>query len=349
MQPAGGITRYFLELIRQLSSRHNCRCSVFAGFHASSMLSRERSSLGARVIGWRMPFGAMHNRLASLANQVLFRALLMRSSPEIYHSTYYRPYRTPAATARVITVHDMIAELFPHGGIDPTPQRKRSTIMAADRIICVSQNTKRDLVRFYPAVESRVSVIYHGASIPGSLLVQKPVTERYFLYVGTREARKNTSMIRYAFERADLQGVKLVFFGGRDPDAEERASQRSGRCVFMRGDDDCLASLYRHATALLYPSLYEGFGMPLIEAMSYGCPVIASNTSCFPEVAGNAALLLDPQDQAAWAHAIQSLSRNQPLRESLSRRGRLHSESFTWAKCAEETIHAYKLAAVDRT
>jgi glycosyltransferase involved in cell wall biosynthesis len=349
MQPAGGITRYFIELIRQLSSEHNeYRCTVFAGLHASEMLKQQRPSIRANIIGWKLPFNIRHNRAVSLFNQIIFRAFMMSTRPDIYHSTYYRPNQTPHQTATVVTIHDMIAELFPVGGNDPTPQRKLCTLLSANRIICVSHNTRQDLLRLYPAFENKVSVVHHGASIPAGAPLQRLIEKPYFLYVGTRESRKNTAMLKQAFLRAEIAGTQLVFFGGRAPGPHELESMHSGRCIFMSGDDNTLASLYAHATALLYPSLYEGFGMPILEAMRYGCPVVASNTSSMPEVAGDAALLISPHDQFAWTQAIRSLSCDQSLRKSLACLGRAHSELLTWVKCANETAQAYSLAILAR-
>jgi glycosyltransferase involved in cell wall biosynthesis len=166
--------------------------------------------------------------------------------------------------------------------------------------------------------------------------------------VGQRVRHKNfnTLFSVYCQEKEIHRSFKLVCFGG-DPFTEQEQQQMASqglmdRCLHVSGDDHTLARYYKGASALVYPSLYEGFGMPLIEAMHYGCPVIASNSSCLPEIAGNAGTLFPPQD----AHALSALMKDVLFNESVAAAcraaGYVQEKKFSWDRCALETLAVYR-------
>jgi glycosyltransferase involved in cell wall biosynthesis len=350
MQAAGGVSRYFIELIRRLDQSGNFDPVIFAGLHASNLLTEQRASLPARVIGAKLPFGIGHNRVISAFNQLAFRIFARALQPRIYHATYYRHFRTSPQTARIITVHDMVAELYadPRGKHDPTPLRKRRAISEADAIICVSAHTQRDMLRLYPEAKRKSFVVRHGAALARSQVQKHPLDAPYFLYVGQRDKRKNHDLIKQAFALAGLKGCKLVFFGGGAPNDSEMVEASGQGHVYAQGNDGDLATWYSHALALLYPSRYEGFGMPLLEAMSLGCPVVAADASSIPEVAGDACALIDPEDLSAWTNFLRKLYESEDLRCSLAARGSERSKSFSWERCAAETADVYHKSIAGR-
>lgn len=265
------------------------------------------------------------------------------------------------APPSVVTIHDLGYLAFPQAH---TARRRlelhlttRWSLRAARRVIAISQATKDDLVRHYGADPARIAVVHHGLSAgfrptedPGAL-ARHGLREPYFLYVGTLQPRKNLARLIEAYARAVRSGGDagpaawpLLAIAGRrgwlTETIERRAAQLgiADRVRFLGYVPDAdLPALLSGATAFLFPSLYEGFGMPVLEAMACGTPVLTSSTSALPEVAGDAALLVDPGDTDAIADAIARLAADPGLRAELRGRGLARAAQFTWERCARET------------
>ena len=252
----------------------------------------------------------------------------------------------------------------------------RWSLRAARRVIAISRATKDDLVRHYGADPARIAVVHHGLSAgfrpsdDPAALARHGLERPYFLYVGTLQPRKNLERLIEAYATAaQLLGNAVAAGGGPAPGRPERIpgpgpsapwpqlaiagrrgwlSQAIERRAAQLGvadsvrflgyvDDGDLPALLSGATAFLFPSLYEGFGMPVLEAMACGAPVLTSTTSALPEVAGDAALLVDPADTAAIARGIARLAADPGLRADLRARGLARAARFTWERCARET------------
>jgi glycosyltransferase involved in cell wall biosynthesis len=344
MQPVGGVSRYFTELIKELHATASIEPVVFAGFHSSNLLCSLRST-GARVSGFRLPFSKYPKRAFSLMNSLMLRRFANAVRPDVYHATYYHPIDATLGTPLVVTVHDMIAELFPLPAeiADPTPARKLASAIAASRVICVSKHTEKDLLAHYPQLAGKTSVVLHGSSFPGRPRSSTPLALPYLLYVGQRGGYKNASLLYEVMRSPRCQGLHLVFVGGGAPTPAELAHELGARIIFIpRCSDDDLATWYRHAIALVYPSRYEGFGMPPLEAMHSRCPVLASNASSLPEVVGEAGLLLDPARPGDWAMAIERLLSDMSLQLKLSAAGQERAGSFTWTRSATQVATIYQ-------
>jgi glycosyltransferase involved in cell wall biosynthesis len=217
-------------------------------------------------------------------------------------------------------------------------------------VICVSQNTKRDLINLLGVDHEKVSVVYHGFKF-GLPVPEKPapVSKPYILFVGMRGGHKNfANLLRaYSLSLKLRRELSLICFGGGPFSREERLLMKSlsipaTSVVQIAGDDNVLSGLYLSATAFIYPSLYEGFGLPLLEAMSLGCPVICSNASSFPEVVGEAAVMFYPEDPDAIREAIEKVVFSPDLMDSLIQRGHERIKQFSWSKCARETLRVYE-------
>jgi len=260
----------------------------------------------------------------------------------------------PVSAKRIVTVYDMIHEKFAKCFLDAAKvqREKAHSVHRADHVICISENTKQDLIELFAVPEERVSVVYLGCSliynIDNKIYNQVSVGKPYILYVGARHGYKNFERLLHAYASSSFlkREFILVCFGWRDFLSSEVKLMRSlnisaGSVLHMSGTDDVLAGLYGSAGAFVYPSLYEGFGIPLLEAMSLGCPVVCSNTSSLPEVVGDAAELFNPYDESAMRDAIERVVSNPEYATSLIEKGRRRASLFSWEKCAKETLNVY--------
>jgi glycosyltransferase involved in cell wall biosynthesis len=260
----------------------------------------------------------------------------------------WRPRRT------VVTIHDLGYLHVP--GAHP-PRRRLELHLStawnarvATRVIAISQATKADLVRHYRVPEDKIAVVYHGVEArfrptpDPAVPARYGLPDRYFLYLGTLQPRKNLERLVQAYGRLPGDAPALVLAGAKGWYFERIAAAIAGlglnERVFLPGyvADADVPALLSGALALVYPSLYEGFGLPALEAMACGTPVLAANTSSLPEVVGAAGLLVDPQRVDEIAAAMQRLLADESLRADLGRRGRERAALFSWDRCARETL-----------
>ncbi len=359
-QRYGGISRYFYELITRLSARENVDITLFQGFHINEYkLSKYKQNLESyRGYKWKykIPDAKYMSYIFTIANSFIFDNIYMRSGNyDIYHPTYYiKGLKHDRKTRTVITVYDMIHELYPDQFRDSGAviEAKKRALNMADAIIAISGNTKKDLIEIYHVAENKIKVVYLANSLqpsnyPGidELSMKYGLKSPYMLYIGERNSYKNfkilfESYLDYFSDRFDL----VCFGGGKFNDDELKAVnsiKSKNKVIQLKGDDKLLASLYKHAFCLVYPSLYEGFGIPLLEAMSMGCPVIAGKASSIPEVVGNAGILFDPHSKDELIGAIESLS-NESGRNKLIKLGFEREKEFNWDKTANETLSIYE-------
>jgi glycosyltransferase involved in cell wall biosynthesis len=348
-QGAGGVNRYFKCVIEHLPPAYYPTLTQYG-----DVMLGLPSHPGLRVV--RAPsFRPQAVSLRLAAHR--FRRVTRAVQPDVAHPTYYSlmtgtkvgDYNCPS----VITVHDMIHELFPAemDGDGRTAKLKRDAVMAASAIVCVSENTKHDLLEMCALPEDRVSVIPNASDIDASIADgPEPVpASRYFLYVGTRaHAYKNFWRLVEAFHVVRRRGhdVRLAVVGAPLTKAERRRLADAGVAAwvdqypFIR--DPHLAKLYRRSAALVYPSLYEGFGIPPLEAMKCGTAVIASNASSIPEVVGDAGLLVDPTSTEELASAMTHVLEDQQGREALIERGHRQAARFSWTATAAAMAALYE-------
>jgi glycosyltransferase involved in cell wall biosynthesis len=324
--------------------------SVLALAHINEYLP----ACGALVTGVRVPAIPRTARVRRLINDILTPTCLRSRRPDIVHESYFSPRRaTPARTPTVVTVYDMIPErlpdYFPAGG--DGAKHKAAAVMRAHHVICISECTRRDLLARVPVDPDRVSVIHLAHSFPGGTgpSTRPGVHGDYVLYVGQRGGYKNFTALlsAAAASPAVRRGLRLVAFGGGRLTKEEvelidRLGLPPGSVIQMGGDDAMLANLYAHALALVYPSLYEGFGIPPLEAMAMACPVICSETGSLPEVVGDAAAFFDPYSIDSIAAAIESVVGSADRSAELRRRGLVRAGQFSWDRCAAQTHAVYR-------
>jgi len=284
------------------------------------------------------------------------------SGVDLFHATdHLLPYFRRVKS--VFTLHDLIF-LF-HPETHKPLNRWFLTLMmprflrAADAIIAVSECTRRDAIRFYGIPEEKITVIYEGVSPrfrPASPEAVRAVREKYslpehfILYVGTIEPRKNLTALLEAFTnlQSAICNLHLVFVGKKGWLYEGffrrlRELGLEDRVIFTGYvPDEDLPAIYSAADLFVFPSLYEGFGLPVLEAMACGTPVVCSNTSSLPEVAGDAALLVDPTDVRALAGAMERALRDEEKRREMRERGLRQATKFSWEKAAAMTLKVYQ-------
>jgi glycosyltransferase involved in cell wall biosynthesis len=290
-------------------------------------------------------------RIIEKAN-IAFSKLWLQNQPiNILHETFYASQSlAPSHAKKVVTVHDMIYEkLYPDA---PITKAKEIAVRRADHVICVSESTKNDLLNFIAIDPDKVSVIYHGYALDSDLLEQhfnqKLVDAPYILYVGDRYGYKNFSGLIQAYANSEKlkKDFKLVCFGAPPLSAEEFSCSHQlgipeGNLLHFAGSDVLLKQFYRSASAFVYPSIYEGFGIPPLEAMALSCPVICSNTSSIPEVVGNASELFDPNDVESITVAMEKVLYSAEYSEHLKSLGHERIKFFSWEKCTKQTQEVY--------
>lgn len=341
-QRAGGITRYFAELFSHFSD--NVTPLVSLKFNRNIYMSGKDSLFLRRVIDYDFRFRGKGLLIPVLdrINRAYSIHDLHKCCYDIFHPTYYGSYFIGKDAGRpvVVTIHDMIQELYPEDFSATVIMDKKKQIMAADRIVAVSENTRNDILRFYPEIDpGKIKVIYHGASFSGAEPERGVWPDRYILFVGRREGYKNflnfMASVRPLLEKErDL----YVVCAGEHLKAGEADAIRDmgleGRVVTVRATDAQLVSLYREAQVFVFPSLYEGFGLPILEAFASGCPVCLSDASCFPEIAQDAALYFDPSDSASVCDTVSRCIHDTDMRRLLIRKGESRLAAFSWKESA---------------
>jgi glycosyltransferase involved in cell wall biosynthesis len=347
----GGVSRVWREYLQRLPG-HGIDVALLAPYRSGNVhLQRLRRGVGGlRILPDYFYWPSRWFESVPVRSALLKRHI--DDSVDVFQSTYFSTVygrRCP----KVIMIYDMIQEVVaahPPGKWEKfMMDMKRRAVDNADHVILISQNTRRDLLRFYPHIPNeRVSVIYCGspsaaqqehisfAEVAGKQ--NWPISPgQYFLYVGNREGYKNFDILLDLLDHTGAMGDSLFLcVGGEDPrrlrpKLEERGYGRNFlTCGYIEADR--LSTLYRNAIALIYPSRYEGFGLPVLEAMANRCPVICSNTSSLPEVGGEAAFYFDPGLASSLADAIERLlrsDRNRVVREGLGNLGRFSWEAST--------------------
>ena len=350
-QEYGGISRYFFELANHIALSKTAEVALISPLFVNSYVRAASDEL--RVIGHRMPAIRRTGRIYRALNRTLAIPFMWRFSPDIVHETYYSDARLAPRNCKVVlTVFDMIHERFPESfpAWDTTSKEKSAAVERADHIVCISENTRRDLIELFRVPPEKTSVVYlgftltHASSLP-SVKAGRP----YLLYVGNRGGYKNfEGLLRaYAAESILRNGFELLAFGGGVFSAKEcelisSLGLSEEQVTQVGGSDQRLAELYRNAAVFVYPSLYEGFGIPPLEAMSFDCPVACSNSSSIPEVVGDAAMLFDPLSIESIGKAVLELVQDQALCKAFVERGRERIKFFSWQSCAQQTAAIYR-------
>lgn len=352
LQNYGGISRYFKLLAEELSLLEQ-DVKIFSGMNCNNYLpGLDKSLISGRKLSH---YPKRTGRIIREINHFTQALKMSHWKPDIVHETYYSKRCTSTFGAvKVTTVYDMIHELFPmmFSVDDRTSEAKKVVFNRVDHIISISHSTKADLIRLFGIDEQKISVVHLGVD---EAFARQPVIDMefgkrpYLLYVGARQGYKNfEAMLQAICQDENLKAdFDIVAFGGGVFSEVELGlitdlGFKPDQVKQISGDDCVLANLYKNAHAFIYPSLYEGFGLPPLEAMVCNCPVISSNTSSMPEVIGDAGEFFDPTNISSIRQAISNVVYSSLKRQQLIELGNERVKYFTWAKCAQETLAVYK-------
>lgn len=365
----GGISRYFFELIKGYNNSDRVHASVAISHSRNLYLTNEGYSTcftdfnparSALIQMMERAGGVRGSRIVRHGTARLDRNVEAQSKAlaeghfDVFHPTYYDPYFLKHLNGKkfALTIHDMIHEIFPQkfSKNDSTAARKKTLANNADIIIAVSESTKRDIIRILEIPAEKIHVVYHASSLRQEVTSLPSASNRgkYLLFVGQRREYKNFDFMLEALAGAfrDSPDLNLVCIGGGPFTDKERLLMESngygGRVVQRSVGDSELADLYNGAAAFICPSEYEGFGIPALEAMSCGCPVVLSNSSSLPEVGGTAAEYFDPHDQKELRDKIESILDNESLSMKMRNEGLIQASRFSWKKTLDRTETAYR-------
>lgn len=287
----------------------------------------------------------------SLKEQIFFPFKIKREKVDLMHFPHFNVpvfYSAPF----VVTIHDLILKHFPTRKASTLgPVRYfiknlgynfviKSALKRAGKIIAVSNYTKEDILKYFKIDSDKIEVIYEGAPQKRE---EKKKQENYLLYVGNAYPHKNLERLILAFEQLDYPDLKLVLVGQLDYFYQRlKTNINSQRIIFTDYvSDEQLAELYQNALIYIFPSLCEGFGLPPLEAMSYGLPVVSSSASCLPEILGKAALYFDPENVNDILEKIKQILDNQSLKKELISAGYQRIKEYDWQKTARQTLEIY--------
>jgi len=343
LQTSGGVTGVWKELIERILINEEFNCRFLEYRLSDQNINRKLLKISYNIL--------VKKNILPLFIERFRDPKIDLNTPHIFHSSYYR-VSSNKFSKNVTTVHDFIYERYRSGlPLFVNYLQKRRSLSKSDAIICVSENTRKDLLYYFPFLKKeKIYVVYNGvdSSVFKKLFVDKPefikVLGKYVIYIGNRE-QKHKNFFPLVESLRNHLDINLVLVGGGTPKLKEIETMNKylhGRVVYLDNVDNIkLNMLYNFAFALIYPSIYEGFGMPIIEAQSAGCPVIATSGSSISEIAFGSAILVNNGRSIEISEAIESLNDSNTRNEFVSL-GLSNSKKFSWSKMADEIVEIYK-------
>ncbi len=347
-QHFGGISRVFAEVNTRLL-QNNVKIDypvLFSqNYYFRNIVHTSELASKSRII----------NYILRIVNKIYFIGYIIRNRDcNIIHATYYSSYFyrfMPKNTKYVLTVHDCTQELCSKNTLGNKRMcfLKKKAINRADAIIVPSQNTKNDIISLYQVKEEKIHVIYWGCMKKeinmNNIHVNLP--NKYVLYVGARNDYKNFTNFVKAIGKVceKLPDIMVVCVGGAFSQEEVHYLKRlhlENNFIQVKANDDELNYLYEKALCFVYPSMYEGFGIPILEAFNCGCPVLLSNASCFPEIGGKGAIYFEPQNIDDMGNCIYNCIISEEERKKMSEQGKQRAKEFSWEQTAMNVYQMYE-------
>ncbi len=353
MQIYGGASKYYYELLKRVPASE---------WETTTLFSNNEYIRNQQLFKY-LDFMPNHyfkgkSALMDYLNRPYTYFKLKYGTYDVFHQTYYSSYYLDAIKGKmmVTTFHDMNYSKFKEcytntftNNVNEKELLQKKSLERADRIIAISHHTKKDLVELWNINPEKIEVIHHGVDKNkiSNLSTSRIIEEPYILYVGERYGFKNFARFiqSFALISKKFRDLKLICTG-RAFTVEEKNQLTSlhvmDKIVQIYANEQTMAQLYRDAEMFVYPTYSEGFGMPILEAMAYDCPVVVSNASCLPEVAGDACLYFDPFQVEDMTQKMELLLTSSSLRNELVTKGRAQLEKFSWEKSAQEHMAVYQ-------
>jgi len=358
LQVFGGISLYFSKLFDYFSKDKDIDFTVPVIYSDNQYIRNSELSKYISFYGNIVPFRKQLTKFFIRLNEINTVKKLKKQDFDIYHPTYFNSDFLKYLKNKpfVLTVHDMTLEVLPEYFVfdkkaENTVKIKKYLIEKAARIIAISENTKKDILKFTNIDERKIDVIYHGK--PFKSVEYKDnidyLPQKYILFVGQRSKYKN--FVSFISSIAELllnnEKLHLICAGGFNFNKTEKEIINSlnltNKVIYTGIEcENKLITLYKNALCFVFPSLYEGFGFPILEAFQCGCPLVCSNTSSFPEVAGEAACYFDPYDTESIKDAINKVLYNENLKQEMIIKGFLKTEKFSWESTQKNTKIVYE-------
>jgi glycosyltransferase involved in cell wall biosynthesis len=368
--PSTGIGQSFIHLLKALEEVDQSNEYILLGPQSTPWSNVAGSRFTIQTAS--VPAFAAHKKITErmIWEQLSGPATARKAGVDLFHIPYFAPSLNPRIPT-IITIHDVIQLLLPSYRVGAKKKLYLELIARAARkaslIITISQHARQDIVDTLKIPPERIRVTYLAAGDEFSPISDPAVLaetrsryglgERYVLYLGGLDQRKNVLQVVRAFaalyRQSDDSHLQLFIAGDPDkrsgplfPDPRPVAAELgiTSQIIYRFVEEEDKAAIYSGASLFVFPSLYEGFGLTPLEAMSCGTPVICSNCSSLPEVVGNAAISLDPHDTQAWVQAMKSVLNDPTLQADLRDRGLRRAAQFTWRKSAAETLAVYEEA-----
>jgi len=349
IQKYGGISKYFCELIKNLPTEHECKLSLLLS--DNQYVKEGYQYFKKRTVTWpdkKFKGKGFLNKKLYKINRLYSKHIISSNNYDLLHPTYYDTYFLHGLKKPYIfTVHDLIEfkfkELYRTNSLMPQMEK---VIKSANRIISISENTKEDLINIFNINPEKIDVIYHGFNKPLCNGEPNPFG-RYILFVGKRGGYKNFITFASAVsvllkKESDLKLICVGYPFSKEEIDDLRNLKILEKTISLGVNENKLNNLYYNAQVFVYPTLYEGFGMPILEAFANNCPVCLSNTSSLPEVAGNAGVYFDPNDRESILNAVEKVIYDSDYKKKIIDAGRNRLNNFSWKYCAEQTVNSYK-------
>lgn len=363
----GGVSKYFCEILKHrpieleydIAIKETCNSHLIESGLISDLLPL---IMDYNIFAKKYPMLSKHkiykflNRIGVISgaekiNKKESIRKIKEGNFDIFHATFFDDYFLPYIGNKpfVITVHDMMPEIYPQFFISPNPEtiRKKKLCEKAASVIAVSENTKKDLMRIFNIPEKKIHVVYHGGPDKEGIHQKPIINGEYFLYVGQRDAYKNFTQTLIDFAKfSNLHNAVQLVCTGKPFSVTEiykiKELNIEDKVLYYHPSDAEMKNLYAYAIAFVYPSLYEGFGMPILEAFAYGCPVLLNKKSCFPEIAGDAALYFESENgKSDLYEKLAAIYLNKNCRNLTILRQDERFRNFSWKKSAQEHYGVY--------